>query len=64
MARTQQQRREETISRLLDASIDTIIEVGYARATAKVITQARAGVRWRPLPALRHHGRLHGGDRL
>lgn len=39
MTRTQQQRREETISRLLDASIDTIIEVGYARATAKVITQ-------------------------
>ena len=39
MARTQQQRREETIARLLDASIDTIIEVGYARATAKVITQ-------------------------
>ena len=39
MARTQQQRREETIARLLTASIDTIIESGYARATAKVITQ-------------------------
>ena len=39
MARTQQQRREDTIARLLDASIDTIIEVGYARASAKVITQ-------------------------
>jgi AcrR family transcriptional regulator len=37
MARTQQQRRENTIARLLDASIDTIIEVGYARASAKVI---------------------------
>jgi AcrR family transcriptional regulator len=39
MARTQQQRREDTIARLLDASIDTIIEVGYARASAKMITQ-------------------------
>jgi AcrR family transcriptional regulator len=39
MARTQQERREDTIARLLDASIDTIIEVGYARASAKVITQ-------------------------
>jgi AcrR family transcriptional regulator len=39
MARTQQQRREDTIARLLDAAIDTIIEVGYARASAKVITQ-------------------------
>jgi AcrR family transcriptional regulator len=39
MARTQQQRREDTIARLLDASIDTIVEVGYARASAKVITQ-------------------------
>jgi AcrR family transcriptional regulator len=39
MARTQQQRREETVSRLLDASIDTIVEVGYARASAKVIAK-------------------------
>jgi AcrR family transcriptional regulator len=39
MARTQQQRREETIARLLDASIDTIIEVGYARASAAVIAK-------------------------
>ncbi|HEV7850450.1 MAG TPA: helix-turn-helix domain-containing protein [Mycobacterium sp.] len=39
MARTQQQRREDTIARLLDASIATIIEVGYARASAKMITQ-------------------------
>ena len=39
MARTQQQRREDTIARLLDASIETIIEVGYARASAKVIAQ-------------------------
>lgn len=43
MARTQQQRREETVARLLQASIDTIIEVGYARAAAAVITK-RAGV--------------------
>ncbi|WP_421840990.1 TetR/AcrR family transcriptional regulator [Mycobacterium sp.] len=43
MARTQQQRREETIGRLLDASIETIIEVGYARASAAVIAK-RAGV--------------------
>ena len=40
---TQQQRREETVARLLEASITTIIEVGYARASAAVITK-RAGV--------------------
>ncbi|MGV0744225.1 TetR/AcrR family transcriptional regulator [Mycolicibacterium sp. XJ870] len=39
MARTQQQRREETVGRLLDASIDTIVEVGYARASAAVIAR-------------------------
>jgi AcrR family transcriptional regulator len=39
MARTQQQRREETVARLLDASIDTITEVGYARASAAVIAK-------------------------
>lgn len=43
MARTQQQRREDTIARLLDASIETIVEVGYAKASAKVIA-ARAEV--------------------
>jgi AcrR family transcriptional regulator len=43
MARTQRQRREETVARLLEASIATIIEVGYARASAAVITK-RAGV--------------------
>jgi len=43
MARTQQQRREETVGRMLEACIDTIIEVGYARASAAVITK-RAGV--------------------
>ncbi|MET4427991.1 MULTISPECIES: TetR/AcrR family transcriptional regulator [unclassified Mycolicibacterium] len=39
MARTQQQRREETVARLLDACIDTIVEVGYARASAAVIAK-------------------------
>lgn len=39
MARTQQQRREETVARLLDAAIDTIIDVGYARASAAVIAK-------------------------
>lgn len=43
MARTQQQRREETVGRLLDACIATIIDIGYARASAAVITK-RAGV--------------------
>ncbi|QUR66916.1 TetR/AcrR family transcriptional regulator [Mycobacterium spongiae] len=43
MARTQQQRREETVGRLLQASIDTIVEVGYARASAAMIAK-RAGV--------------------
>ncbi|CKP33989.1 TetR/AcrR family transcriptional regulator [Mycobacterium tuberculosis] len=43
MARTQQQRREETVARLLQASIDTIIEVGYARASAAGVPK-RAGV--------------------
>lgn len=43
MAQTQQQRRETTVARLLDASIATIIEVGYARASAKLIAR-RAGV--------------------
>lgn len=43
MARTQQQRRDETVARLLDASIATIIDVGYARASAAEITK-RAGV--------------------
>ncbi len=43
MARTQAQRREETVARLLDASIATIIDVGYARASAAVIAQ-RAGM--------------------
>ena len=43
MARTQQERREETVARLLDASVATIVDVGYARASAAVITK-RAGL--------------------
>ena len=43
MTRTQQQRRAETVARLIDAGIDTIIELGYARASAAVIAK-RAGV--------------------
>ena len=39
MARTQQERREDTIARLLDASIETIIEVGYARTSAALIAK-------------------------
>jgi len=55
MARTQQQRREETIARLLDASIDTIIEVGYARASAAVIAkraQVSDGALFRHFPTM------------
>ena len=55
MARTQQQRREDTIARLLDASIDTIIEVGYARASAAVITkraQVSDGALFRHFPTM------------
>jgi AcrR family transcriptional regulator len=43
MARTQQQRREETVGRLLDACIASIVEVGYSRTSAAVIAK-RAGV--------------------
>lgn len=43
MARTQQQRREATVAGLLDASIATIAEIGYARASAKTIAR-RANV--------------------
>jgi AcrR family transcriptional regulator len=43
VARTQQERREGTVANLLDASIATIVDVGYARASAAEITK-RAGV--------------------
>jgi AcrR family transcriptional regulator len=55
MARTQQQRREDTIARLLDASIDTIIEVGYARTSASLITkraQVSDGALFRHFPTM------------
>jgi AcrR family transcriptional regulator len=52
---TQQQRREETIARLLDASIQTIIEVGYARASAAMIAkraQVSDGALFRHFPTM------------
>jgi AcrR family transcriptional regulator len=55
MARTQQQRREETIARLLDASIGTIIDIGYARASAAVIAkraQVSDGALFRHFPTM------------
>jgi AcrR family transcriptional regulator len=55
MARTQQQRREETVARLLDASIDTVIDVGYARASAAVIAkraQVSDGALFRHFPTM------------
>ena len=56
MARTQQQRREDTIARLLDASIDTLIEVGYARTSAALIAkraQVSDGAIFRHFPTMR-----------
>lgn len=41
--RTQKQRRDATIARLLDATIVTITEIGYARTSVKEIC-ARAGL--------------------
>lgn len=41
--RSQRERREETISRLVDATVDTIAEAGYARTTVHAITE-RAGL--------------------
>lgn len=41
--RTQQERREETIGKLLDATIETLADVGYARASVSEIC-SRAGV--------------------
>lgn len=43
MSPTQAQRRESTIARLLDSGIDTIAELGYARASVQKIA-ARAGL--------------------
>ncbi len=55
MARTQQQRREETVARLLGASIEAIIEVGYARASAATIAkraQVSDGALFRHFPTM------------
>ena len=41
--RTQQERREETIGKLLDATIDALADVGYARTSVSEIC-SRAGV--------------------
>lgn len=43
VSRTQKERREATIARLIDASITVIAELGYSRASAQVIAD-RAGV--------------------
>ena len=42
-ARTQSERRAETRGRLLDATIESLIEVGYAGTTIRAVTE-RAGV--------------------
>src|SRR5512144_1744818 len=49
--RTQQQRREETRRALLDAAVQSLIEVGFARTTTLEV-QRRAGV---SRGALLHH---------
>jgi AcrR family transcriptional regulator len=41
--RTQRERRESTIARLVDAAIDALVELGYAKATVQEIC-ARAGL--------------------
>ncbi len=56
MARTQQERREDTIARVLDASIETIIEVGYARTSAALIAkraEVSDGAIFRHFPTMR-----------
>jgi AcrR family transcriptional regulator len=50
-ARTQQQRRDETRGALLDAAIESLIEVGFSRTTTLEV-QRRAGV---SRGALLHH---------
>ena len=49
--RTQAQRREQTRTALLDATIDSLVEVGYARTSVQEIC-ARAGV---SKGAVQHH---------
>ncbi|MCC8926634.1 MAG: TetR/AcrR family transcriptional regulator [Rhodococcus sp. (in: high G+C Gram-positive bacteria)] len=43
MSRTQQQRREQTIGKLLDATIDSLCEKGYAATTVSEVV-SRAGL--------------------
>ena len=49
--RTQEERREETRAKLLDATIESLIEAGYAATTQRAVT-ARAGV---SSGAMTHH---------
>jgi len=51
LPRTQQQRREETRRALLDAAVESLIEVGFARTTTLEV-QRRADV---SRGALLHH---------
>ncbi len=56
MSRTQQERRETTVAGILGATIDTIIEVGYARATAALIAKrahVSDGAIFRHFPTMR-----------
>lgn len=56
MARTQQERREATVAGILGASIDTIIEVGYARTTSALIAKrahVSDGAIFRHFPTMR-----------
>jgi len=56
MPRTQQERRETTVAGILGASIDAIIEVGHARATAALIAKrahVSDGAIFRHFPTMR-----------
>lgn len=56
MARTQQERRETTVAAILGATIDTIIDVGYAHATAALIAKrahVSDGAIFRHFPTMR-----------
>lgn len=56
MPRTQQERREATVAGILGASIDTIIELGYARTSAAVIAKrahVSDGAIFRHFPTMR-----------
>ncbi|MEW2484313.1 helix-turn-helix domain-containing protein [Mycobacterium sp. NPDC049093] len=56
MPRTQRERSEATVAGLLDACIETIIEVGYARTSAALITKrahVSDGALFRHFPTMR-----------